>query len=222
MLQQSIQDLYKVFSAYKLNTKIQGCYCNVCLDEEYNKYLHDKKLTELNEEDFTGYLSCIDILNPESDNRDFKYFLPRMLELCAISYGFENIYLKIAESDYKNWPTVETEAVNTFFRDFWDDQLKTKSALAIIFLLYDLADAEYNIEPCLKNLSDLKPEELTELLINLYDNNAYLKDPSKYINPYHAMIKDWFISPKNIDLLTDYFKSGKDPYGRTTFSIPSS
>ncbi len=220
MLQKSIQNLYEVFSVYKLNPKITGCYCNVCLSEEYNQYLHQKKLTELNDEDFEAYLSSCDIL--DDNQNDFKYFIPRMLELCVISHGSDRIYERIAESIYKNWPTTETEALNIFFAAFWYDQLKTKNALAIIFLLYDLADAEYNIELCLKDLSDLKSEELTGLLVNLYDS-GYSKELSKYksraFNPYHVMIKDWFLSPKNIDLLNNYFKSGKDLYERPMFVI---
>jgi hypothetical protein len=220
MLQNSIQNLYQVFSVYKLNRRITGCYCNVCLSEEYNQYLHQKKLTELIAADLEAYMSSCDIL--DGDQNDFKYFLPRMLELCVISYGFDSIYEKIAESNYQNWPIVEAETINNFFKGFWYDQLKTKNVDAIVGLLYDLADARYNIDLCLKNLSALNPEDLTELLVNLCDS-GYLKKLSKYdfkpINEYRVRIKDWALSSKNRELLNNYFESGKDLYGRTRFVI---
>ncbi|MGB4774339.1 MAG: hypothetical protein WBP45_04145 [Daejeonella sp.] len=218
MLQQNIQNLYQVFFGYKLNRRITGCYCNVCLSEEYNHYLHQKKLSELNDEDFEVYLSSCDIL--DGNQNDFKYFLPRMLELCVMSSGSDRIHERIAESNYKNWPIIEIEAINIFFQSFWYDQLKTKNADAIIFLLYDLADAEYNVEFCLKNLSAFNPDDLAEFLIILSDN-GHLKKLNKYdFNPpneYRVKIKDWALSAKNRELLANYFKSGKDAYGRTSF-----
>ena len=234
MLEESIQNLYRVFSAYKLNRKIYGCYCNVCLSENYNQYLHQKKLTELNDEDFIAYLSSCEILS--DDQNDFKHFVPRMLELYARpvnpetylydknfqTYFYDIFCYRLGESLYTKWKVDEVDAVNNFFKELWYHRVKTKNADIIIDLLYDLADAQYPVEFCLKHLSSLKPEVLTELLVQLYDSN-HLKELNKYdfnpVNEYRVKIKDWFLTSKNIDLLNDYFKSGKDSYGRTSLII---
>ncbi len=224
MLQTSIQNLYKVFSVYKLNRRIYGCYCNVCLSEEYNQYLHEKPLGELTQDDFIAYLGSCEIL--AGDQNDFKYFIPRMLELIVVHDGehfmYDSIFDKIGESSYHLWEYDEVEAVNNFFKQLWHSVLKLKETDKTIDIIYALADASYPVEFCLKNLSAFKPDDLAELLVKLYDSD-YLNELSKYSfnspNEYRVKIKEWFLSSKNRNLLSTYFESGKDLYGRTAFVI---
>jgi len=122
MTQSAVDSLYSIFSKYQLNDKITGHYCSVCLDEEYNKFLHDRPLKELGPDSFLTYLSSIDIID-ESCN-DFKYFIPRLLEIIYeteshANYFFEQIWQTIAKANYHSWPDNEKTEINNFFTEYW-------------------------------------------------------------------------------------------------------
>jgi hypothetical protein len=112
-----ITNLYETFSKYHLNEKITGHYCDVCLNDEYNEYLHNKPLSQLTQEDFIGYLCSVDIID-ESCN-DFKHFLPRLLEIAyeskdPTSYFFDRLWPAIGKTNHHLWPSWEQEALKRF------------------------------------------------------------------------------------------------------------
>ncbi len=227
MLQKSIQNLYEVFSVYKLNRRIQGCYCNVCLSEEYNEYLHSKPLKSLTEEELVAYIMSVDIL--EDDLNDFKYFIPRFLEFYAFpenksSYFYDVIYGRVGESNYTSWLPEEVSAINNFFQILWTDTFQTNDTIKIVFSLFDLADAGFNISECLKAIENKGELFTTEVLMEILDSiqnklSNFKHVYSKFIGIEKEKIKEWFLTEKNIALMTNFYQTGEDLYGRTVLIL---
>ena len=92
MLDKLVKKGYEIFSKYKLNDKITGCYCSVCLDENYNKYLHEKPLIALQGSDFMCYIQSVDV--EKGDCNDLRYFFPKFLEI---------IYLDIKKTEQSDF-----------------------------------------------------------------------------------------------------------------------
>ena len=124
MLDKLVKDGYEVFSRYKLNTTITGCYCGVCLNEDYNKYLHEIPLNNIKGRDLMLYIQSVDI-EKEGCN-DLKYFFPKFLEIIYLNIQ------KIEESDfcifiwslldridYSLWEKDEKLLVINFFSEYW-------------------------------------------------------------------------------------------------------
>jgi hypothetical protein len=130
MTPELIEDIYNTFSKYKLNDKITGCYCAVCLTEEFNQHIHTIPLKSIQTDDLRFYISAVGIT--DDDCNDFKYFLPRILELIYKDINLnepDNFYLFIwrvlAGIDYSSWKAKEVELFITFFNHYWD---QTKEA----------------------------------------------------------------------------------------------
>lgn len=139
----TIQHLYDTFSKYHLNEKITGHYCPLCLNEEYNNFLHNTPLKQLTAEDFIGYLTSANIIDASCN--DFKYFLPRFLEIIYTSNEqsnifFEQIWRTLAEANYHSWPDREKEAVNNFFKDYWDKTKKSTDKKRIEWTIGDFRE----------------------------------------------------------------------------------
>ena len=124
MTPELIEDIYRIFSGYKLNDKITGCYCDVCLTDEFNKLMHNTPLKNLQVDDLRFYISAVGVTDDNCN--DFKYFLPRMLELIYNDIDLNepnNFYLFIwgvlARIDYSTWKEEEVELFITFFKLYW-------------------------------------------------------------------------------------------------------
>jgi hypothetical protein len=125
MTHELIKYIYQVFSKYKLNDKITGCYCGVCLTEEFNQRMHDIPLKSIQVDDLHFYTSAVGVT--DDDCNDFKYFLPRILELIYKDTDLNepnDFYLFIwgvlERIDYSTWEEDEVELFITFFKLYWD------------------------------------------------------------------------------------------------------
>lgn len=119
----AIEKLYKVFSKYKLKEIIIGCHCPLCMDDEYDKFLQNTPLAEITAKNLFGYLQSANIL--DENCKDFKYFIPRILEL-IFEDSPENdwidfIWKIIAQAEYHSWENHESEAVDCFFKAYWNE-----------------------------------------------------------------------------------------------------
>ncbi len=76
-LEESINNLYKVFSKYKKPLSFPTCEC--CVSEKEMEFLLSKSLTDLNADELAEY--TFDVLGTVGGEEDFKYFFPRILEL---------------------------------------------------------------------------------------------------------------------------------------------
>jgi hypothetical protein len=89
----------------------------MCLDEEFNEFVHQTPLAQIQEGYIYFYANAASIL--DDDYKDFRYFLPRMLEviLCTEDHGdffYDIIWRIIASTGHETWPTEEREALQQF------------------------------------------------------------------------------------------------------------
>ncbi|MFT3911410.1 MAG: hypothetical protein QM737_18450 [Ferruginibacter sp.] len=121
-----IEDAYRIFSKYHLNQKITGCYCEVCLSEEFNEFLHETPLRQITGFSLNCYISSVGIID-ETCN-DFKYFFPRMIEIIfKDAKVFDDsdfcifVWNTLATIDFEKWEEIEKKFVVEFFQDYWNE-----------------------------------------------------------------------------------------------------
>lgn len=115
---QEIKHIYDLFSKYKLTNPVTGHYCPVCLSEDDNIYFQQTPLYQSNPLMLSKYFSSVGIM--ENNQNDFKYFIPRILEIVYKNDGegsffFPQVWDRLAESKYNEWHEDEVEAINDFF-----------------------------------------------------------------------------------------------------------
>lgn len=142
-----IKNLYQTFSNYKLHSKVTGCYCDVCLDEEFNNYVHITPLAELPEGYLQFYLTAAGIL--EDEGNDFKYSLPRILEVLLKSDDqtsyFYTIVWKILKNASKYFSKDEMLALMKFAEAYYDKAKRSNEPEAVKYAMLDLEEAGINI-----------------------------------------------------------------------------
>lgn len=143
-----IENLYRTFSKYKLHQKVTGCYCGVCLTEEFNSFVHDTPLTELSEDDLQFYLMAVGILDDAAN--DFRYFLPRILELLLKSTDqsshFYTIIWKILKEATKYLSGEEMQLIKQFAEGWYDKAKQSNDSETVECALLDLEEAGINLQ----------------------------------------------------------------------------
>lgn len=109
-LDDAIEHLYAVFRPYRAG-RVAGCPC--CVSREEQQRLHSKRLRELAGDDLSAF--AFSSLYTWGTLKDFKHFLPRMLELCAtgeLRTDPQTIYGKFVHEG--PWPAEERAALERF------------------------------------------------------------------------------------------------------------
>lgn len=147
MATEIIETLYRTYSKYKLHPKVTGCYCGVCLDEEFNSYVHKTPLTEISEGYLGFYLMAVGILDDEGN--DFKYFLPRILEVLLkssdqSSYFYTTVWKTLG--DATKYLNEDENLLLIQFAKAWYEKAKlSNDSETIECAMLDLKEAEINI-----------------------------------------------------------------------------
>jgi hypothetical protein len=109
-LHEAIDNLYDVFSQYAKPNRIESCPC--CLNDLEKTVMLTTDLGELSIADLRSYAS--DVFYTVGTIKDFRYFLPRILEITVTSdfmYPDPEIVLKkLALADWLNWPEADKSA----------------------------------------------------------------------------------------------------------------
>ncbi len=109
-LEKSIDELYKSFRVYKYNPKMDHCPC--CIELSEVECLGNTKLRELSNDDLSKY--AFKAITTWGGDNDFKYFLPRILELLFF-YGLPVDCFVIFNKMYKcHWTKDEKNALDNF------------------------------------------------------------------------------------------------------------
>lgn len=115
-LESSIDDLYLVFSRYPNPEKIDGCPC--CVDRKTSRRMLHGALRDIDEDEIWSYVFSAFLTI--GDVPDFKFFLPRILELQAqhqaTAIDPEVALSKLVYADWDNWKTAEHEAVRAYLK----------------------------------------------------------------------------------------------------------
>ncbi|HEX3599172.1 MAG TPA: hypothetical protein VHU84_03465 [Lacipirellulaceae bacterium] len=122
---QVIDDLYRVLSPYRIGDEISGCVD--CVPAEDSHVLVDKPRASLSVEDLDRY--AFKAMTTWGNETDFKYFLPRLLELVLLErldrFSMpETLFGKLRYGDWTNWPGSERRAIEHFLDAFWLAELQ--------------------------------------------------------------------------------------------------
>ena len=124
-LREAVLGAYRTFRRYKLHDKVEGCPC--CVSDVAERELRDTPLADMQGETFGRYVHKA--MTTWGDVRDFKHFLPRILELLAtdsetLAWVDAEIAIgKLAYANWNAWPEEERAAVRTFLHAWWRAQL---------------------------------------------------------------------------------------------------
>lgn len=120
-LRDALEKVYDRFAA-PTPARIDGCPC--CIERKTVGALHDRRLRDLTEQDLGAYAASVFLT--VGDITDFRYFLPRILELAithsSFSSGLEIVLGKLALASWKAWSKPDQQAVLAVI-DIWYDEV---------------------------------------------------------------------------------------------------
>lgn len=119
----AIERLYGVFSAYPHPRALDGCPC--CTSAQMAKPLVTKPLRTLDGQDLERY--AFKALTTWGAVEDYKYFLPRIIELSMsgeLLWDIEMTLGKLEYGDFPSWPLREREAIEVLIVEAWADAVR--------------------------------------------------------------------------------------------------
>ncbi|MDH5180112.1 MAG: hypothetical protein OEZ39_11475 [Gammaproteobacteria bacterium] len=108
---EELHNLYRVFAKYKRPESFDYCPC--CMTEDEKLLLLSRPLQQLDAAELGSYAA--DVLYTVGGEADFKYFLPRMLELSVTDAGWwprpEILGKKLVTAGWHHWPNEDRTAI---------------------------------------------------------------------------------------------------------------
>lgn len=195
-----VRRLYEVFSSYHASPQTMGA-CSHCVSPAEIKALFAKSLPQLSGADLNRYF--VKAMTTWGNEREFKHFLPRLLELSVsgrptLTDGLEWIPYKFSLLDWPCWKTEEVGAV----RRFWCFALDECTTNGDYFVLGEWAEALEGIgenawEMLSESLNISTPEMAGELASwLLYDGapesiwNYFAENPKICVQLQHLFDAD--------------------------------
>jgi hypothetical protein len=126
----SIEKLYDIFAKYQGLSRLEGSPLYDDL-ETWNKQLRSKKLTVLTAEDLSLFAGKV--ILTWGDENDYRFYLPRILELTAelkTPYDIWTLYSRLEDANWKTWNADEQAAINDFTIELWNNLLIDNSKKA--------------------------------------------------------------------------------------------
>jgi hypothetical protein len=117
-LQQSVENLYLVFSTYPLSS-LEGCPC--CVSAADKGQVAHRALRELTQDDLGRYAGKA--MTTWGTVDDFKHFLPRLFDLtAAFQCPYEEcvVFGKLNYGHWRTWAPAEIAAIEQYFLALWD------------------------------------------------------------------------------------------------------
>lgn len=118
----AIAGLYDAFAGYRLRANLPGCPCCICGASQ--RALYAEPLRELKPWQVEHFAEMA--LTTWGVSTDFRYFLPRLLELTAagaLEVDPAVVIGKLRFDRWEDWPATEREAVTGFLDAWWGDTL---------------------------------------------------------------------------------------------------
>ncbi|MEO6060387.1 MAG: hypothetical protein ABIQ99_00440 [Thermoflexales bacterium] len=125
-MKDAIEQLYAVFFGYPLLEHIDGC--SHCVFDRDHALIHSVPLRALSDHDLGKYAAKA--MTTWGDSRDFRHFLPRLMELHAQSTldptNDEITFGKLRYADWHTWPTLEQDAIRAYSMSLWLEVLDAR------------------------------------------------------------------------------------------------
>jgi hypothetical protein len=200
-----IERLYETFAKYEGKSTLEGSpvYDDV---HNWNKELRSKNLRDLTDEDLSRFAGKV--LLTWGDEDDFRYYLPRILELTAelkIPYDVYSLYRRLEDAKWYNWDIEEQAAINDFTIEMWNNLLNDNSEKAeweFKEYFHAIANFYKNFSEVLhvweENTSSASIRHLTNYIFeerhNIFDNSFInsIDKNTKHIEEF----KSWLTSDK--------------------------
>src|SRR5687767_12465134 len=119
-LQNSIENLYKVFEKYELRPDMKYCDCG-CISSEQFGFIFSNPLRLLNPDELERY--SWKAMTTWGDSHDFRHFLPRLFELLTtesqLTTDTEIVFSKLTYGDWQTWDLAEQEVISEYFSARW-------------------------------------------------------------------------------------------------------
>ena len=154
---QEIEQIYAVFSRYPHPRRIEGCPC--CTSANEAEKLVSTPLRNLDPVHLNHYaakaLTTWGLLN------DYKYFLPRILELThegRLLCDLEITFGKLRLGEFGEWPVDEQHAVRDFIATLWQDAVTTEDLPRADSILCGSSAVLDDITPLLNQADSLNPK----------------------------------------------------------------
>jgi hypothetical protein len=167
----SIEKLYDIFAKYQGLSKLEGSPLYDDL-ETWNKQLRSKKLRELTDDDLSLFAGKV--ILTWGDENDYRFYLPRILELTAelkTPYDIWTLYSRLEDANWKTWNADEQTAINDFTIELWNN-----------LLIDDSEKAEWEFKDYFHSIAYFYPD-FTEIL-KVWETNisfASIKHLTNYI-----------------------------------------
>jgi hypothetical protein len=161
-LRQAIDALYAAFASVRRPKAIAGCPC--CIEDKEIAALLATPLRELSPDQLSSYASSVFLT--VGDEQDFRYFVPRILEISATDSGWwpdpEVVARALAEARWCEWPTVQREAVGRVWDEKFTELVELAEGSELDSWLWGLARIGLDLSPFLTRLS-LRPAAVLAL-----------------------------------------------------------
>lgn len=152
LLENAVRALYRTFHRYRIDNSFEGCSC--CVSQTQSDQLIKKGLHSLSADDLRHY--AMKAMTTWGTVRDFKYFLPRVLELVVYDsdeFELEILFGKLKYAHMQAWDSDERLAVENFLLAYWRSELVKPPIgshdMKIANVLSGLAAARESVAPYL-------------------------------------------------------------------------
>lgn len=157
MLREEIGRLYAVFSRYGCPDQLEGCPC--CTSSTTARPLVRKPLRALTAPELEHY--AFKALTTWGTLNDYKYFIPRILELTedgSLLCDTEITLRKLDYGGFRTWPADEQQAVRDFIFAAWREAVQSLDTDRADAFLCGAAPALADVAPLLDYADRVAPE----------------------------------------------------------------
>lgn len=198
-IDERIEQVYRAFSVARAPTLIEACPC--CLNESNLCELLKTPLRQLTPSQLYEY--AFRVLYTAGSEADFRYFLPRILEIACREPDrlpdLETVLRKLDLAGWMQWDASEIAALRSLFEAAFEQALVANDdGWAIDSWICGLALAGFDIVPLLQKLED--PEH-AEALISYYERNSQGLQKEKLGNSF------WNDDKAKAQPVIDWFRS---------------
>ena len=209
-LDDAIEKLYAAFAGEVKPTSVEACEC--CIGEHELNDLIKINLRDLTAKQLSNYASSA-FLTAGSE-RDFRYFIPRILDLSLHGKfdcpDHEVICRSLRNGQWLSWPNPLRLSILTAFSVAWETTVTSGDGRGADTLICGFGRAGIGLHSFLERL---EAEDVEHALIGFYEFNSKSLMQGKLSNNFWADFKEesaplieWFGSPKVVQIINRHYR----------------